>query len=75
MRIKVIVANDFFLLVMRFDFGSCRGDLSLMLLFLLFTEDEQFNDEKTYLIKQIKELQPMEGTAASSSAQMDIPSI
>merc|ERR1719427_550633 len=23
------------------------------------TEDEQFNDEKTYLIKQIKELQPI----------------
>lgn len=23
-----------------------------------FAEDEQFNDEKTYLIKQIKELHP-----------------
>ncbi|XP_066915443.1 calcium-binding protein 39-like isoform X2 [Clytia hemisphaerica] len=37
------------------------------------TEDEQFNDEKTYLIKQIKELQPASATAATPSAtnQMD----
>jgi len=37
------------------------------------TEDEQFNDEKTYLIKQIKELQPASATPATPSAtnQMD----
>ena len=29
------------------------------------TEDEQFNDEKNYLIKQIKELQPPMPTASS----------
>lgn len=27
-------------------------------------EDEQFNDEKTYLIKQIKELKPLEETGS-----------
>eukprot|EP00794_Sanderia_malayensis_P011366 gene11366-12551_t len=31
------------------------------------TEDEQFNDEKTYLIKQIKELQPPESRATASN--------
>merc|ERR1719495_1324088 len=30
------------------------------------TEDEQFNDEKTYLIKQIKELQPPSQAQQSS---------
>lgn len=32
------------------------------------TEDEQFNDEKTYLVKQIKELQPV---ATPTQPQMD----
>ncbi|XP_065056108.1 calcium-binding protein 39-like [Rhopilema esculentum] len=31
------------------------------------TEDEQFNDEKTYLIKQIKELQPAQRSQAASN--------
>ncbi len=54
------------------DWGSCTpadskeamlitGLLTLITyidFIISFTEDEQFNDEKTYLIKQIKELQP-----------------
>ncbi|ESN92199.1 hypothetical protein HELRODRAFT_89777 [Helobdella robusta] len=32
------------------------------------SDDEQFNDEKAYLIKQIKELKPLEDTAAVSTA-------
>jgi len=28
----------------------------------LFSEDEQFNDEKTYLIQQVKQLQPAPAT-------------
>ena len=39
-------------------------------------EDEQFNDEKTYLIKQIKELQPAPQPDSGSAQQMDeTPSI
>lgn len=30
------------------------------------SEDEQFNDEKAYLIKQIKELKPIGGGSSSS---------
>lgn len=30
------------------------------------SEDEQFNDEKAYLIKQIKELKPISSSAAGS---------
>lgn len=36
------------------------------------SEDEQFNDEKAYLIKQIKELKPIQsadGTSQSSQQQ------
>lgn len=36
------------------------------------SEDEQFNDEKAYLIKQIKELKPIQsadGTSQSQSSQ------
>lgn len=32
------------------------------------SEDEQFNDEKAYLIKQIKELKPIGGAAGGSSS-------
>ena len=32
------------------------------------SEDEQFNDEKAYLIKQIRELKPLEGDQATSAA-------
>jgi len=35
------------------------------------TEDEQFNDEKTYLIKQIKELQPAPQPDNGSAQQME----
>lgn len=33
------------------------------------SEDEQFNDEKAYLIKQIKELKPISDGAASQQTQ------
>lgn len=31
------------------------------------SDDEQFNDEKAYLIKQIRELKPVEGEAGTSA--------
>lgn len=33
------------------------------------SEDEQFNDEKAYLIKQIKELKPIQSDGTSQSSQ------
>ena len=32
------------------------------------SDDEQFNDEKAYLIKQIKELKPLEAASAAAPA-------
>jgi calcium binding protein 39 len=38
------------------------------------SEDEQFNDEKAYLIKQIKDLKPLtDQTAASGASEGSIP--
>lgn len=33
------------------------------------SDDEQFNDEKAYLIKQIRELKPLEGDCAAAATQ------
>ena len=39
-------------------------------MFLCFClEDEQFNDEKTYLVKQIRDLQPSSLTSEGASDQ------
>ena len=48
------------------EFDSVKIHFSNELCFLIL-EDEQFNDEKEYLIKQIKELQPSQQTTSSSS--------
>lgn len=37
--------------------GMQQGCLNMQDIFV--TEDEQFNDEKTYLIQQVKQLQPL----------------
>ena len=35
---------------------------------LLYAEDEQFMDEKQYLIKQIREMSPLSSTASADAA-------